>query len=237
MAQNDFPSQSDFSGRRVINPNQSEVVRNRFYDYALYPTAGVGQIVFFSQPLGQGVTSAQGAVVGSAKTIFDTNLDLPSTLPSGKGFFIESIEVMFQPGSVSTANTYTPANLAVFNAAAAAAVYGSVNDVNTFYQSGLLELNILGKNYLRETPLLAFPPKAHLDVVAGVASNSATVGTIGIAFAKAFGRPYMLVPEITLESAVNFDVTIKWPGVVATPSGFNGRIGVYLDGFFQRASQ
>jgi hypothetical protein len=237
MQRNYTPSQQDFMSGRVVNPDQSEVVRNRFYDSALYPTAGVGQIQFFSQPIGQGVTSAQGAVVGSAKTRFDTNMDLAGTLPSGKGYLIESIEVLFLPGSVSTANTYTLAALSLFNAAAAAAVYGPVNDVNSFYQSGLLELNILGKNYLSETPLLAFPPKAHLDVVAGIASNSATVGTIGVAFAKAAGRPYQLDPGITLESGVNFDVTVKWPAPVATPSGFNGRMSVFLDGVFQRASQ
>lgn len=231
------PSASDFNSRRVTNAAQSEVIRQRFYDYLLYATAGATQLTFFSQPVGQGITSSQGSTVGATKNLWDTNLELPNTLPSGKAFMIESIEVLFTPGSVSTANTYTPANLSIFNAVAAAAVFAQVNDVNTFYQSGMLELNILSKNYLRETPLMAFPPKAHLDVTCGVASNSATTAEVGVAFAKAAGRPYYIAPEIALQPAVNFEVLLKWPAVVATPSGFNARVGVILDGYFMRASQ
>lgn len=237
FAMDQVPSAADFNSRRVTNASQSEVIRQRFYDYNLYPAAGVGQMAFFSQAIGQGITSSAGAVVGSAKSPHDTNLVLPNTLPSGNGFMIESIEALFVPGAVTTANTYTPAAIAVFAAVASAAVYASVNDVNTIYQSGLLELSVLNKIYLSEAPLLAFPPKAHFDVSAAIASNSATVSTVGIAFAKASGRPYYLSPEVTLQPAVNFSVTVRWPGVVATPSGFNGRLGIILDGYFMRASQ
>lgn len=233
----DLPTAADFNARRVTNPAQSEVVRNRFYDYQLYATAGVAQLTFFSQPVGQGITSAQGAVVGTAKTQFDTNLELPNTLPSGKAYMLQSIEVLYLPGSVSTANTYTPANLSLFAVAAAASVAAQLNDVNTFYQSGMLELNVLSKNYLRETPVLAFPPKAHLDVSAALANTSATVGEIAAVFAKASGRPYYIQPEISLQPAVNFEVLIKYPAAVATPSGFNARVGVILDGYFMRAGQ
>ena len=232
-----FPSAADFNARRVTNPAQSEVVRQRFYDYQLYPTAGQTQLTFFSQPIGQGITSALGGTVGSAKTLWDTNLELPNTLPSGKAFMIESIEVLFFPGSVNTANTYTPASPVLFNATAAAAVAAQAADVNTIYQAGMLELNILSKNYLRETPIIAFPPKANFELSAAIASNSATTAEVGLVNMKAGGRPYYISPEIALQPAVNFEVTIKYPAVVATPSGFNGRIGVILDGYFMRASQ
>lgn len=232
-----IPSAQDFNSRRVTNASQSEIVRNRFYDYQVYNTAGVSQMSFFSQAVGSGVTSAIGATVGSSKTLFDTNLSIGGSLPSGLAFMIESIEVLFTPGSVSTASTYTPANISLFNTTAAATVLGQLNDINTIYQSGMLELNVLSKNYLRETPLLAFPPKAHFDIAASVASNSATPGLVGTAFGKAAGRPYYVSPEITLQPAVNFEVLIKWPAAVATPSGFNGRLGVILDGYFMRASQ
>ena len=232
-----IPSAADFNSRRVTNNQQSEIVRNRFYDYQLYPTAGATQLTFFSAPVGQGITSAQGGTVGGNKTLFDTNLELPNTLPSGQAYMVESIEVLFLPGSVSTANTYTTASLSLFNVAASAAVLSQLNDVNTIYQSGMLEFNVLSKNYLRETPLMAFPPKAHLDANAAIASNSATVGEVAFGFAKAAGRPYYISPEIALQPAVNFEVKISWPAAVATPSGFNGRLGVLLDGYFMRASQ
>lgn len=232
-----LPTAADFNARRVTNPGQSEIVRQRFYDYQLYPTAGVTQLAFFQQPIGQGVTTALGGTVGTGKTLWDTNLELGGTLPSGKAFMIESIEVIFFPGSVSTANTYTVASPALFNATAAAAVSSQLADVNSFYQSGMLELNILSKNYLRETPLIAFPPKTVFNLDAGYASNSATTAEVGAVNMRAAGRPYYIDPTIALQPAVNFEVLLRFPAAVATPSGFNARVGVILDGYFMRASQ
>ena len=232
-----IPSAADFNSRRVTNPSQSEVVRQRLYDWQLYPTAGATQFSFFQQPIGQGITSAQGGTVGGAKTQWDTNMELGGTLPSGKAFLIESIEVFFLPGSVSTANTFTPAKPYEFNATAAATLGAQLADVNLMYQSGMLELNILSKNYLRETPLLAFPPKTQFNLDVGVSSNSATTAANIAENMRAAGRPYYIDPSIALQPAVNFEVLIRYPAAVATPSGFNGRIGVILDGYFMRASQ
>jgi hypothetical protein len=232
-----LPTAADFQRARVTNPDQSEIVRQRFYDYQLYATAGVAQMTFFSAAVGQGLTTALGATAGTAKTLWDTNLSMPNTLPSGQGFMIESIEVVFFPGSVSTANTYTPQLLANFEATAADAAVAAANDVNTFYQSGMLELNVLSKNYLRETPLMCFPPKAWFDGAVAIASNAAATGLTSVLAVTSKGRPYYIEPTIALQPAVNFEVVLKWPAAVATPSGFNGRVGVILDGYFLRASQ
>lgn len=234
---NETPNQNDFMAGRVTNAQLNEVFRNRLYDYQLYPFGGLAQMSFFSQPVGQGITTAIGGTVGTGKTLWDTNLEMGNTLPSGKEYLIESIEVLFLPGAVATASTYSPASISLFNAAASAALAGQINDLNNFYQSGLLELNILSKNYLRETPLLAFPPKAHLDLSAAVASNSATSGETATVLGKGTGRPYYIEPRITLQPAVNFEVLLRWPAPVATPSAFNARVGVILDGYFKRASQ
>jgi len=80
MAMDFVPTASDFNSRRVTNPSQSEVVRQRFYDWQLLATAGVSQLSFFSQPVGQGITTAVGATAGTGKTLWDTNLELPNTL-------------------------------------------------------------------------------------------------------------------------------------------------------------
>jgi hypothetical protein len=233
-----LPTPADFARYRVTNPDQSEVVRQRLYDYLLYPAAGATQLSFFSQQAGQGITTAQGAAVGSAKTLWDTNMSLSNQLPSGSAFKIETIEVVLVPGSSSTANTFIPQLCGNFEATAADAAVASFNDINLFYQSGLLELNILQKNYLRETPLIAFPPKVGLGGAAAVASNGAATGLTSINAITAQGRPYDLsAAEITLQPAVNFEVVLRWPGVVAMPSTFNARVGVILDGYFLRASQ
>ena len=228
---------TDFTSNRVTNPGQSEIVRQRLYDYQLYPAAGAQQLSFFQAPIGQGVTTAIGATVGAAKSQWDTNMELGGQLPSGKSFLIESIEVLFLPGASATANTYTTANLAQFNATAALAVTGAIQDVQQFYQTGMLEFNVLSKNYLRETPLLAFPPKAHLDLSAAVSSNSATTSLNAQTLAKGAGRPYYVEPRITLQPAVNFEVLLRWPALVPTISTNNARVGVILDGYQLRASQ
>ena len=186
------PGPSDFARYRVTNPDQSEVIRQRLYDYNLYPTAGLTQLNFFSQPIGAGITTALGGVVGTTKTRWDTNMNLANQLPSGAAFKIESIEVLFLPGSASTANTYTPQLLANFDAVAADAAVAAANDVNTFYQSGLLELNILQKTYLTETPLIAFPPKVGFGGSSALTSNAAATGITSVLAVSAQGRPYDL---------------------------------------------
>lgn len=237
------PTNFGFEAGLVVNPNQSEVIRQRLYDYQVYPTAGQTELNFFQQPQGAGLTSAVGAAAGGAKTYADTNMQLAGQLPSGAAYKVESLEVVFKPGSVATANTYTPAALSQWAAVSAAALTAQVNDVNQIYQSGYLEFWVLDKNYLRETPLEAFPPKVGLDLQAAHATNSATTAQVSTILAKATGRPYYLESSngvqlpITLKPAISFSVKLKWPAAVATPSGFNGRIGVVLDGLMMRASQ
>lgn len=228
---------SDFSAYRVTNPDQSEVVRGRLYDYQIYPAAGVAQLSFFAAAIGQGITSALGAVVGSPKTKFDTNLQVPNTLPSGKAFRIETIEIVFFPGLSATANTYTPAVPNTFAAAAAAGQLTQHADVETFYQAGLCKLAVLDKVYVEETPAICFPPQTGINTTGGIATNSATTAALGFQKSKAAGNVYALDPYITLQPAVNFGFVIEYPAAVAMPSGFNGRVGVILDGHFIRASQ
>lgn len=211
-----------------------EGIRQSLYDHLLYPTAGQTQFNFFATPKGQGLTSALGGVVGSPKSIADTNLDVAGTLPSGKAFLLTSIEVPFYAGSVNTANTYTPASPAVFAAVAAAALEAQAADVNSFYQSGSLQLYISAKVVLEEAPLMRFPPKCSLTLQGTQASNSATTATVGTINAHASGRPYMMEPPVYLEPNVNFVLALNFPAAVATPSGFNARVGVILDGYLYR---
>lgn len=231
------PTEAQFNAARVTMPGQSEAVRQRLYDYQVYPTAGVGQMNFFQLPIGQGITSTLGAVVGSPKTYGDTNSNIGGQLPSGMQFLCTSIEVQFFAGSSAAANTYLPAASHNFAAAAAIAVGAMIQDVNVFYQSGWLEFKILEKVYVREAPLVTFPPRNTLSFNGAVASNSATVGETLASFARADGATYEIAGGILLQPAVNFNVSLNWPGVVATGSGFNGRVGVILDGWVQRASQ
>lgn len=222
---------------RVTNPNFSESIRQPLYDFNLLAGAGAQSLTFFQSPIGQGVTTALGATVGSTKTLSDTNMTLGGQLPSGFSFLTTGIDVLFFPGSVATANTYTPATFTFFIAVAAATIPAHVNDVNTFYQSGRLELTVLQKTYLTITPLIHFVPSAAFTIDGAVASNSATTSEVGFATARPTGYPWELNPYISLFPAQNFDVTLRWPAAQALPSGFNARVGVVLNGFAYRAGQ
>jgi hypothetical protein len=213
-----------------------EGVRQSLFDFLLYGTAGSTQYNFFATPKGQGMTSAIGGTVGGSKTIADTNLEVAGQLPSGKAFLATSIELPFYAGAVNTANTFNLASPALFNATAAAALMAQAADINSFYMSGSLQFFISSKIVLEEAPLLRFPPKCHLEVQGSVASNSATLAEVGSMNARAVGRPYMLEPQIYIEPNVNFSVSLNFPAAVATPSGFNARVGCILDGYLYRTA-
>lgn len=231
------PLPEDFAAYRVTNTNFSEIIRQPLYDYQLLPGAGSQRLTFFQQPIGQGVTTALGATVGSIKTFSDTNMTLASQLSSGFQFLVEALEVQFYPGSVATVNVYTPATITFFATVAAATVGAQMNDTNTFYQGGLLELNVLSKNYLRMTPLINFVPQRSFDLSATIASNSATTAEVGAGVLRPGGIPFELDPPVTLMPACNFEVSVSWPAVQALPSGFNARVGVVLQGYAYRAGQ
>lgn len=231
-----IPSLTDLNQYRV-NRQGVEGIRQSLYDFLLYPTAGQAAFNFFATPQGQGITSAVGGVVGTPKTVQDTNMTVAGMLPAGMTFLMNSIEVPFFAGTVNTANTYTLAAPSLFAVAAAATVAAQLNDINSFYQSGSLKLFIGSKTYLEEAPLLRFPPKCQFTYDGAVATNSATVGEVAIASGKISGRPYMVEPPVLLENNQNFSVSLNFPTAVATPSGFNARVGVILDGYLYRNSQ
>lgn len=227
-----------FDRNRVVSNRMSEMLSFRLFDHLIYPGAGVARLAFFQTVGANGVTSAPGAVVGSAKSKFDTNMDLPGQMPNGKSMLVQSVEVTFYPGSSLAVNNFTLARPDQFLAAAAATVTAQVADVFQFYNSGMLTMNVLSKTQIQEHPLGVFPPKVNFSLDGYVASNSATTAALAVNSMKAAGRPYLLGEYgIKLESGMNFDVSLEWPAPLALPSTFNARVGVILDGYQLRASQ
>jgi len=235
MNQN-FPTLSDFRAYMVNRLGDVEVVKQSLYDTQLYPTAGLTRLAFFQLPIGQGLSASPGNA-NATKALTDTNMQLGGQLPAPQGFWISSVEVDFQPGSSAAANTFAIQPPTFTNAVAAITVQAGENDVSNFYTSGALALNIGQKVYLQEAPLLWFPPKCRFELDVAIAQNSATTTEWGKAKMKAGGRPYIIDPGLPLMTSQNFDVTLTWPVVVATPSGFNGAIRVILDGWLFRAVQ
>jgi len=238
-ARTGIPSLKDFQDYQVNRQGEAEVIRQSLYDYQVYATAGATILNFFQNPQGAGKTSSTGATAAAPKTIHDTNMELAGQLPNPKGFLMESIEVDFHPGSVSTTDTFTLQVPYSFLLAAAQTFIPGVaaNDVNAVYIGGELQFFIGSKPYLDEAPLKRFPPKAHFVLDSSIASNSGSLGEVGVVSLKAGGRPYFMQPPVSIMATQNFKVSLNWPAVVATPSGFNGRIGVILDGYIFRNSQ
>src|SRR5262245_235189 len=238
---NGFPATAPTIGylrRFAVNrPGEPEVIRQRLYDHLLWPGTGTAQLNFFQLPIGQGVATAVGAAVGSAKTRADTNMVLQGQLSALLNFVLTSIEITFEPGTSAAANTFTPATVGVFNAVAAATLLAPSNDGDHFYKSGWLELFIGNKEYLVEAPFGSFPPKTQSVPDGSVSSNSATTAFNALQRFNKSGRPYFIDPAISLMSNQNFVVRLNMPAATALPSGFNARVGVILDGFTYRASQ
>lgn len=235
-----FPNLEDFRKYMVTQLDQVEVIRQSLYDTVLYPTAGMVQLLFFQTPQGQGLSASPGNA-NQVKALSDTNMQLAGQLPAPQGFYIQSLEVDFQPGSVNTANTFTLQTAASSAAAPAAATglvqLGAINDVNAFYSTGALNLNIGNKWYLQEGALVRFPPKGRFELDAAVGGNSATTANFGAGKLKAGGRPYNISPGLAIMTSQAFNVTLVWPVVVATPSGFNGAVRTIMDGWLFRGVQ
>jgi hypothetical protein len=233
------PSLSDALNYSVNKPGAAEVIGQSLYDLQIYATAGATQLNFFQNPVGQGLSASPGNA-NNPKTFADTNMNLAGSLPSPQMFLVTNIQITFEPGSVATANTFTPQRPYSFVAVPTAAVpasAGAANDVSAIIESGELEFIVGSKTFLREAKLNRFPPKARTEVLSSLATNSATTGSLATVWAQAFGEPYPIDPPILIPSNQNFVIRLNFPVAIATPSGFNGRLGVFLDGYQYRAVQ
>lgn len=231
------PTIQDLARFDVNRPDAQEVIYQPFYDFQLYATAGQQQFQFFQQAIGQGKTTAAGATVGAPKSKLDTNMTLSGQIPAPQAFLITGFEVYFIPGNSSTADTFVDALPSVAAAANAAAVMAAANDVSRVMQNGALRLFIGSKEYLYDTPLMKFVPSSFIGIDAATASTSATQSQVAAIGARPMGHAYTLPVEITLRANQNFAVTLEFGGAVATPSGFNARIGVQMNGFLFRSAQ
>jgi hypothetical protein len=224
-----LPSYDSLSAYNV-NRDGWEAIKQSLFDSQAYAAAGIAQLNFFQLPVGQGTGFG-----GAAKTLSDTNMLAPGSMPANQEFLIQSVEVVFYP-STPTVVADMPASFG------AQAVDNLVNDVYKFYRAGNLNLVIGSKSYLQEGPLLRFPPKAYYELhsaVTDIAPNGAGTANMQskIAFATARGRPYMLSPaNLRLVSNQNFNLSLNWPeGVQAIINP--GRIFCILDGILYRRSQ
>ena len=92
---------------RTQRPESPEDLSQPLYDRVNYPAAGVGQLSFFSSPIGTSVTLIRAGATGTfAKTKRDTNLETQNVAPA-KMFKLVGVSVAYIPvqQAIGTANT------------------------------------------------------------------------------------------------------------------------------------
>ncbi|MEE9119412.1 MAG: hypothetical protein V3U02_12575 [Calditrichia bacterium] len=189
---------------------QIEAIWQPLYHIQAYPAAGQTQFTFFQQPAGQ-----------AALTFRDTNMEAAGMLPAPKEMLVTSIELVLFTGQALSA---------------AAAIDGNLNDIIAVLGSdaandtgGWLEFFIGSKTYLRDAPLMKFPPSFRLG---GYADHG--TGAFSSTYSTGAGKLYEITP-VKLVANQNFNVTVNFP--VATAIVVAGNIGVILNGFQYRLSQ
>jgi hypothetical protein len=215
MRNSQVPSLSELQVFDVNRRGEYEGIRQSFYSFLAYPTAGQLLFTFFQSPLG-----------ASGSTLETTNLRSAGQLPQPQNFLVESIEVHYYSGTA----------IGLTGAAAAAPIYA--NEAFDIYANGSLEFFIGSKNYLEEAPIMCFPPKTKLRVDSAIALDvveATAEAQTSIVYAAASGRPYWLDPPVLLVPNQNFDVKIRYGSLHTVAVA--GRIGVKLDGILYRQSQ
>ena len=242
--QQSYPSISQFVNGQAQLRGAVELIDQPLYDRTLYPTAGVaGALTFFGTAQGSGQSTESGAAAGTTKGLVDTNMTQQGQLPSPQAFWVRDIQVLVDPGSVSTALLFATQPPTFFNATAAATVQAGINDKNAILNSGVLELSVGQKPYLQLGPLSQFPPqmRTRLDMAAGIAGTNAQPAAFGgaVLFSEGLGANPLrdLDPGVGIGTGVNFAVKLTWPGLIVTASGFNARIAVHLGGWLIRSVQ
>lgn len=234
-----YPTIQDFARNAVGIGNKIELIWQPLYDWNIYPTAGIGALPFFATPQGGGFSS-QPIAAAAPKTAADTNLTQAGILPAPQAFWVDGMEICIDPGSTATANLFGNAVPSFFAAAGAAAVSAVLNDHYIIAKTGNVALTIMQKEYYREGPLSRFPQRSAVRADVANATTSGTVGEIGMALPRTEGIAVRFDPGYGIATSCNFGVNLTWPALVTTTapgSGFNARIGVFLNGWLFRAAQ
>lgn len=215
-------------------PGTQDVIWGPLYDSLAYPSAGQSQLSFFTQPQGQGTSSAPGAGA-VVKTVFDTNMITNNQLSLGNEFYAIGSETLFFPGVNN--NTSTTASFALEPGgfvAAATAVGGFFNDVYNVGNGGIKVLTVgTDRKYIQDGPLNMFPPATRLAGVAALAFGDTSTSVAQIQYAVWSGEPYTLVP-IYIQSTQQFTLQVTFAALIPTPSGTIGRLIERLRGYLIR---
>ncbi len=194
-----------------------DVIFSPMWDLQPYPAAGVQVMNFFA------------VQESGTKTRSDTNMQLAGQIPQPEIFLATALYVAFASGAPVVKGAQ----------ATAANVYTAADDLLAFYESGNLEFRIGTKDYASGAPLALFPPPYRF--AADFALSDATTAAASLLTVAGLARicgDVMAITPIEIPPGQGFGVSLKWPeGVLAMPSGVDGRVGVGLLGYRYRPVQ
>ena len=236
-------AQASAGGRPVLDPaslaahsvgtGSSDVIWNPLYDAISYPSAGSLLFSFYSNPMGQGTSSAPGAGA-VAKSIYDTNLTIGNQLTSGNEFYMIGSESLFFTG---VSNAALPLTVLPGRSNLPTTIGYFVNDVWSVGNGGVKTMTVgTDRKYMQDTPLSLFPPCTRLAVAAALANETSTTGAgagMEVAYAAWSGEPYTVVP-IYIQSNQNWTLTVAFAALIPTPSTQIGRLMDRMRGYLIR---
>jgi hypothetical protein len=231
----------NYGGRPVLQASQlqahsvgtgdTDVVWWPLFDSIAYPSAGQGQFAFYSNPIGQGISSVPGA--GAVpKTIGDTNLQIGNQLTSGNEFFMIGSESNFQPG---VSNAALPLTVLPGRSNLATTVGIFANDIWSVGQAGVKTFTVgTDRKYFQDGPMQIFPPSQRLAGFAALSGDSTTAGVgAEVTYATWSGELYTMIP-VYIQANQNFTMTAAFSTIVPTPSGQIGRLVDRMRGYLIR---
>lgn len=235
-AQQQYPTLEQFAANVAAVIGKIEVIEQELYDRILYPTAGLANFTFFATPKGAGQSTESGVAAGVAKSLADTNMTQNGQLPAPQAFWIDNIQLDFDPGSVSTASLFVTQPPQVFAVVGTAALDAGWIDKNEVLNAGVATLVIGEKPYYSNGPLTYFPPRnqKRIDISNG---GGAVASFTQTGFVWIDGALRTLDPGLGLATGFNFSLQVNFPVLQATNSGFNGRLKAQLGGWLFRAAQ
>lgn len=231
-----IPSAQQLQQYIVGVAGQQDVIWDPLYDAIAYPSAGSLNFSFYSNPVGQGTSSAPGA--GAVpKTIFDTNLTVGNQLTSGNAFLMVGTENLFFPG-VNNSVTPTVAFAVEPGRANVPTTVGLfVNDVYNVGNGGNKIMTVgTDRPYVTDGPLNMFPPATRLAVACALANESSTTGAgsgMEISYGAWSGEIYSVAP-IFIQSNQSFTMVVTFAGLIPTPSAQIGRLMDRMRGYLIR---
>lgn len=234
----------NYGGRPVLQASQlaqhavgtgdTDVVWWPLYDSIAYPSAGQGAFSFYSNPIGQGVTSTPGGGAGNPKTIYDTNLTIGNQLTSGNDFFMIGSESNFSPG---VSNAALPLTVLPGRANLPTTIGIFANDIWSVGQGGIKKFSVgTDRNYFQDGPLAIFPPSQRLAGFSALANETSTTGAGAgseVTYATWSGELYTMIP-VYIQQNQNFTMTVSYAALIPTNSGQIGRLIDRMRGYLIR---